>query len=187
MLFLAKAQKTGKLRGDLAKLKLAMTTATPHQLDQLDLAILRLIQSHGRLSNLELATKIGLSPSPCSRRVKALEEAGFIADYVTRLAADKFNLHLTAYIHVRMEKHTPAILQQFEASILDYEEVQECALITGSEADYQLKVLVQDMEHYRRFLLDKLTTNAHIAGVHSSFVLKKVKDHTAIPLGHIQT
>ncbi|ASF16758.1 Lrp/AsnC family transcriptional regulator [Shewanella xiamenensis] len=162
-----------------------MTETHPYKLDQLDLTILRLLQTHGRLSNLELATKVGLSPSPCSRRVKALEEAGYIADYVTRLSADKFNLHLTAYIHVRMEKHTPAILNQFEANILGYEEVQECALITGSEADYQLKVLVQDMAHFRTFLLDKLTTNVHIAGVHSSFVLKKVKEHTAIPLSHI--
>ncbi|MGL4221729.1 MAG: Lrp/AsnC family transcriptional regulator, partial [Shewanella sp.] len=69
-----------------------MTETHPYKLDQLDLTILRLLQTHGRLSNLELATKVGLSPSPCSRRVKALEEAGYIADYVTRLSADKFNL-----------------------------------------------------------------------------------------------
>lgn len=160
-----------------------MTQAS--QLDAIDLAILRLLQTHGRLSNLELAAKVGLSASPCSRRVKALEEAGYIADYVTRLAPQKFNLHLTAYVQVRMEKHSPDILAQFEANILSYDEVQECALITGAEADYQLKVLVEDMSHFRVFLLDKLTTNTHIAGVHSSFILKSVKDQTSIPLGHV--
>ena len=177
--------KTGTLGANSAKPHFLMTETQQYKLDQLDLTILRLLQTHGRLSNLELANKVGLSPSPCSRRVKALEEAGYIADYATRLSAEKFNLHLTAYIHVRMEKHTPDILNQFEANIIAYEEIQECALITGSEADYQLTVLVQDMAHFRTFLLDKLTTNVHIAGVHSSFVLKKVKDHTAIPLSHI--
>lgn len=163
-----------------------MADTQQYVLDKLDLSILKLLQSHSRLSNLELAQKVGLSPSPCSRRVKALEEAGYISHYATCLTQEKFNLHLTAYVNVRMEKHTPNILNQFETNVLGYEEVQECALITGSEADYQLKVLVQDMAHFRTFLLDKLTSNVHIAGVHSSFVLKKVKNNTAIPLSHIK-
>ncbi|WP_153913194.1 Lrp/AsnC family transcriptional regulator [Shewanella sp. TC10] len=151
-------------------------------LDKIDFAILSELQQHGRLSNQELALKVNLSPSPCSRRVKALEDAGYIAGYATLLNAEHFNLALTVYIQIRLEKHTSSILNAFEADISRYDEVQECSLITGSEADYYLKVLVKDMQDYKTFLLEKLTTNPHIAGVQSSFVLKKVKSSTAIPL-----
>ncbi|RTR30103.1 Lrp/AsnC family transcriptional regulator [Shewanella atlantica] len=152
------------------------------QLDKIDFTILRLLQSHGKLSNQELAVKIGLSPSPCSRRVKALEESGFIAGYATLLSAEHFNLSLTAYVQVRLEKHSHEILESFETRIGGYDEVLECCLLTGSDADYQLKVLVEDMSQFKVFLLDKLTTDPHIAGVHSSFVLKQVKNQTSIPL-----
>jgi len=155
---------------------------TELQLDKIDFAILKLLQSHGKLSNQELAVKIGLSPSPCSRRVKALEESGFIAGYATLLSAEHFNLSLTAYVQVRLEKHSHEILESFEARIYGYDEVLECCLLTGSDADYQLKVLVEDMGQFKVFLLDKLTTDPHIAGVHSSFVLKQVKNQTSIPL-----
>lgn len=155
---------------------------TELQLDKIDLHILKLMQLYGKLSNQELAEKVGLSPSPCSRRVKALEEAGYIAGYATLLSAEHFNLDLTAYIHVRLERHTSCILEEFEAIISSYDEVQECSLLTGSDADYQLKVLVKDMKQFKLFLLDKLTINAHIAGIKSSFVLKQVKSLTHIPL-----
>lgn len=151
-------------------------------LDKIDFTILAELQKHGRISNQELAQNIGLSASPCSRRVKSLEDAGYIAGYATLLNAERFDLALTVYIQVRLEKHTSDILEAFEAEITHYEEVQECSLITGSEADYHIKVLVKDMQDYKLFLLDKLTINPSIAGVHSSFVLKKVKSSTAIPL-----
>ncbi|MFC1519711.1 Lrp/AsnC family transcriptional regulator [Pseudomonadota bacterium] len=151
-------------------------------LDKTDMQILQRLQSTGKLSNQDLAAQVGLSPSPCSRRVKALEDAGFINGYATVLNAEKFNLNLTVYIQVRLEKHSSDILDAFEAEIALYDEVQECSLITGSEADYHLKVIVEDMQQYKVFLLEKLTTNTHIAGVHSSFVLKNVKSSTAIPL-----
>ena len=152
------------------------------QLDKIDLHILKLMQQHGKLSNQELAEKVGLSPSPCSRRVKSLEEAGYIAGYATLLSAEHFDLALTAYIQVRLEKHSTDILDAFEEKISSYDEVQECCLLTGSDADYQIKVLVTDMKHFKVFLLDKLTTNDHIAGVRSSFVLKQDKNQTSIPL-----
>ncbi|WP_076415533.1 Lrp/AsnC family transcriptional regulator [Shewanella sp. UCD-KL12] len=152
------------------------------QLDKIDLTILRLMQSHGKLSNQELAEKVGLSPSPCSRRVKTLEESGYISGYATLLSAEHFHLSLTAYVQVRLEKHTTEILESFESKVSSYDEVQECCLLTGSDADYQLKVLVADMNQFKLFLLDKLTTHPHIAGVHSSFVLKQVKNQTSIPL-----
>jgi Lrp/AsnC family leucine-responsive transcriptional regulator len=152
------------------------------QLDKIDLAILRLLQSQGKLSNQELAEKVGLSASPCSRRVKAMEESGYIAGYATLLSAEHFNLSLTAYVHVQLEKHSQAILESFESTITGYDEVQECSLLTGSDADYQLKVLVADMNDYKCFLLEKLTTHPYICGVKSSFVLKHVKNQTSIPL-----
>lgn len=152
------------------------------QLDKIDLAILTLLQSQGKLSNQELAEKVGLSASPCSRRVKAMEESGYIAGYATLLSAEHFNLSLTAYVQVRLEKHSQIILESFEDTIAGYDEVQECCLLTGSDADYQLKVLVADMKEYKFFLLEKLTTNPHISGVKSSFVLKQVKNKTSIPL-----
>ncbi|GIU26980.1 AsnC family transcriptional regulator [Shewanella colwelliana] len=152
------------------------------QLDDIDLKILALLQQHGRLANQELASLVGLSASPCSRRVKALEEAGFIAGYATLLNPKHFDLQLTAYIQVRLEKHSQAILDAFELAMSSYDEVLECCLLTGSDADYQLKVLVCDMEAFKRFLLEKLTTQQDIAGIRSSFVLKQVKNQTAIPL-----
>ncbi|MGI2260561.1 Lrp/AsnC family transcriptional regulator [Shewanella sp. GXUN23E] len=151
-------------------------------LDKIDLAILRLLQTQGRIANQELASMVGLSPSPCSRRVKALEEAGYIRSYAAILAPEMFDLHLTVHIQVRMERHTQEVLGAFEAQISRYPEVLECSLLTGSESDYLLKVMVRDMQSYRAFLLDKLTSNAHIAGVHSSFVLKQVKNHGPLPL-----
>ncbi|QLE83999.1 MULTISPECIES: Lrp/AsnC family transcriptional regulator [Shewanella] len=152
------------------------------QLDSIDIQILRLMQQHGKLANQELAQLVGLSASPCSRRVKAMEESGIIAGYSTILNPQAFKLNLTAYVQVKLEKHAQSILEAFEREMLSYDEVLECCLLTGSDADYQLKVLVVDMEAYKRFLLEKLTTNHDIAGVHSSFVLKQVKSHSAIPL-----
>ncbi|MBV7316307.1 Lrp/AsnC family transcriptional regulator [Shewanella sp. NIFS-20-20] len=153
-------------------------------LDKIDLHILRIMQEYGKLSNQELAELVGLSASPCSRRVKALEEAGYIAGYATLLSPEHFNLTLTAYVQVRLDKHSSDILDDFESQITGYDEVQECCLLTGSDADYQLKVLVSDMAHYKVFLLDKLTSIDHVAGVRSSFVLKQVKNQTRIPLPH---
>ncbi|MGL4473589.1 MAG: Lrp/AsnC family transcriptional regulator [Shewanella sp.] len=153
-------------------------------LDKLDLQILKLMQAHGKLSNQELAEKVGLSASPCSRRVKALEEAGYIAGYATLLNPEHFNLVLTAYVQVRLDKHSGEVLDNFEAKMASYDEVQECCLLTGSDFDYQLKVLIRDMPEYKVFLLDKLTSIEHVSGVRSSFVLKQVKNQTRIPLPH---
>ncbi|MCG9720884.1 Lrp/AsnC family transcriptional regulator [Shewanella sp. Isolate7] len=156
------------------------------QLDKTDIQILKLLQAQGRMANQDLAASVGLSPSPCSRRVKAMEEAGIIAGYAAMVDAPYFQLTLTAYVQVRLEKHTQAILDAFEQAIDAYDEVLECALLTGSDADYQLKVLVRDMDAFKHFLLEKLTSNPHIAGIRSSFVLKQVKNRTAIPLPELE-
>lgn len=156
------------------------------KLDRTDRRILSLMQENGRISNLELAEQIGLSPSPCSRRVKALEEAGYVKQHVTLLDPKKLGLSLTAYIHISMDRHTPDRFENFEQQVSEYDEVVECCLITGVDADYQLKVVVPDMEYYQEFLLGKLTRIQGVTGVRSSFMLRNILNKTALPLTHIK-
>ncbi len=155
------------------------------KLSKIDRHILSEIQNNARISNLDLANKIGLSPSPCLRRVKQLEEAGFIDDYVARLNEQKLNLKLIALIQISMDRHTPERFENFESIVKQYEEVLECYLITGQNADYLLKVIVPDMEYYQDFLLGRLTRIEGVTGVQSSFIMRKVIDKTALPLGHL--
>ena len=154
-------------------------------LDKQDKRILATLQQDGSVTNLELAEKIGLSPSPCARRVKQLEEAGFISRKVTLLNANKLNLKLTALIQISMDKHTPDRFELFEKEVSQYPEVMECLLITGQSADYQLKVVVADMETYQEFLLNKITRIQGVSDVHSSFILREVINSTELPLEHL--
>lgn len=152
------------------------------QLDRYDRQILAVLQQEGRLSNQDLADRIGLSPSPCLRRVRALEESGLIAGYHAVLDAKKLGLSLMALIHISMDQHTPERFQHFEESIRAIPQVLECLLITGQDADYQLKVVVADMDGYQELLLNQITRIPGVTGVHSSFVLRKVVDQTALPV-----
>lgn len=149
-------------------------------LDRYDRQILEILQTDGRINNQDLADRIGLSPSPCLRRVRALEEAGLIVGYHARLDARKLGLTLMALVHISMDLHTPERFANFEGSVAVLPEVLECLLITGQDADYQLKVAVRDMDHYQTLLLDKITRIAGVTGVHSSFVLRRVVDKTAL-------
>ncbi len=151
-------------------------------LDRYDRRILELLQQEGRLTNQELAERIGLSPSPCLRRVRALEEAGIITGYRAVLDPRPLGLSLVALIHISMDRHTPERFANFEATVAGLPEVLECLLITGQDADYQLKVIVRDMEAYQALLLDQITRIEGVSGVHSSFVLRRVVDKTALPL-----
>jgi Lrp/AsnC family leucine-responsive transcriptional regulator len=151
-------------------------------LDRYDRHILDLLQQDSRISNQDLADKIGLTPSPCLRRVKTLEDAGFITAYRALVDARKLGLTLMALIHISMDQHTPERFGHFEASIVDIPEVLECLLITGQSADYQLKVVVKDMDAYQELLLNRLTRITGVTGVHSSFVLRRVVDRTALPV-----
>ena len=157
------------------------------KLDRLDKRILREIQRDGTITNLELAERIGLSPSPCARRVKQLEDAGIILDRVTLLDPKKLDLKLTALIQISMDRHTPDRFEKFEEQIRSYAEVTECLLITGQSAAYQLKVVVPDMEYYQEFLLNKITRIEGVTDVHSSFMLREVQNTTALPLDHIES
>ena len=155
------------------------------KLDRTDRKILQAMQANARISNLELADAIGLSPTPCSRRVKRLEESGIVRDHVTLLNQSMLGLKLTAYIGITMDRHTPDRFEAFEAEVTGYPEVMECSVVTGQSSDYLLKVVVPDMEYYERFLLGKLTRIEGVTGVHSSFELRRVLLKTPLPLDHI--
>lgn len=157
------------------------------QLDRTDRRILEALQQDGGISNLELADKVGLSPSPCSRRVRQLQDAGVIERTVTLLDPAKLDLKMIAYIQISMDKHTPDRFENFENHLRQYPEVLECSLITGHTADYLLKVIVPDMDYYQAFLLGRLTRIEGVSGVHSSFVMKKVIARTALPLNHLKS
>ena len=152
------------------------------QLDRYDRRILEVLQDNGRISNQDLAERIGLSPSPCLRRVRALEDAGVIAGYRALLDARSLGLRLLALVHISMDRHTPERFANFEARVAELPEVLECLLITGQEADYQLKVIVADMDAYQALLLNRITRIEGVSGVHSSFVMRRVIDKTALPL-----
>ena len=155
-------------------------------LDRVDRNILRILQKEGRISNLDLAEKTALSPSPCSRRVKRLEDEGLVSSYVARLNPDELGLKLMALIQISLDRHTPERFENFEGIVNTFEEVMECYLITGQQADYLLKVIVPDMDYYQEFLLGKLTRIDGVTGVHSSFVMRKVVDSTALPMQHLE-
>ena len=151
-------------------------------LDRYDREILAVLQADGRISNQDLAERIGLSPSPCLRRVRVLEEAGIIAGYRAVLDARKLGLSLMALIGISMDQHTPERFASLETAIADSPEVLECLLITGQQSDYQLKVVVHDMDDYQQLLLNKITRIPGVTGVHTSFVLRRVVDRGVLPV-----
>ncbi|MFT4584219.1 MAG: Lrp/AsnC family leucine-responsive transcriptional regulator [Gammaproteobacteria bacterium] len=161
------------------------TTPSRPKLDRTDRRILALMQSDGRISNLELAEKIDLSPTPCSRRVKRLEESGLIERHVTLLNQAALGLNITAMISITMDRHTPDRFEKFEHEVGRFPEVVECSIVTGQAADYLLKAVLPDMTYYEEFLLGRLTRIEGVTGVHSSFVLRKVISRTELPLEHI--
>jgi len=147
-------------------------------LDSLDERIISMLQSNGRLSYEELGTQVGLSASAALRRVKRLEESGVIAGYVALVRAKKIGLGLTAYINVRMEKHTGgdkrSPMDLFAAAVQTWPEVIDCVSLTG-EMDYLLRIVVADMDHYTRFVMDTLLKHPSVQDCKTSFVMRPVK------------
>ena len=152
------------------------------KLDRFDRQILQVLQQDGRISNQDLADRIGLSPSPCLRRVRALEEAGIVTGYRALLNAKALGYTLMALIYISMDMHTPERFENFEKEINQIGEILECLLITGQDADYQIKVVVKDMDAFQELLLNRITRIQGVTGVHSSFVLRRVVDKTALPV-----
>lgn len=158
------------------------------ELDKTDRKILSILQSDGRLTNQEVAEHVSLSPSPCLRRIKSLEEAGVIRQYVALLDPDKIGLGLLAYVNVRLEKHNNSSAggsrsprADFAASVANWPEVVACYAMTG-EMDYLLRVHVEDMEHFSHFMMETLLKHPAVLDVKSSFALQRIKDTTALPL-----
>lgn len=156
------------------------------KLDRTDKRILAAMQANARITNLELAEQVGLSPTPCARRVKQLEEAGIIERHVTLLNQQKLGLNITAMIGISMDRHTPERFEAFERAVKQFPEVIECSIVTGQSADYLLKAVLPDMTYYEEFLLGRLTRIEGVTGVHSSFVLRRVIAKTELPLDHIK-
>ena len=152
------------------------------EIDRYDRQILSILQAEGRISNQELADRIGLSPSPCLRRVQAIEKSGLITGYRALVDAKALGLSLMALIQISMDQHTPERFANFEMKIKEIPQVLECLLITGQAADYQLKVVVKDMDAYQELLLNRITRINGVSGVHSSFVLRRVVDKTMLPI-----
>ena len=150
-------------------------------LDRIDRNILAQLQDDGRLSNSDLAERVGLSPSPCLRRVRALEAAGVIRKYAALVDPAAVDLAVSVFVSVTLEKQIEERLEAFEAAVVSRPEVLECYLMTG-EADYLLRVVVADLAAYERFLKDHLTRIAGVASIKSSFALKQVRYKTALPL-----
>ena len=151
-------------------------------LDKIDKMILRELQNNSRISNIELAEKIALSPTPCARRVRQLEEAGIIKGHHTELDPELLGLSLTAQVSVTMDKHTADRFERFEAAAAELPEVIECYVVTGQDSDFLIKVMVRDMRHYEEFLLSRLTKLEGVSGVHSSFVLRQPIHKNELPL-----
>jgi DNA-binding Lrp family transcriptional regulator len=150
-------------------------------LDRIDRSILRVLQEDARISYSELAERVGLSPSPCLRRVRALEAGGVIRQYVALLDPGAVALGVSVFVSVTLEKQIEERLEAFEAAVKTRPEVLECYLMTG-EADYLLRVVVADLSAYERFLMDHLTRIPGVASIKSSFALKEVRYKTALPL-----
>lgn len=151
-------------------------------LDRTDREILRCLQSDARISNLELAERVNLSPTPCARRVKKLEDEGYIKGSTTILDAEKLGLNLTAYIAVSMERHTHEQFEKFEKRVVEFPEVVSCSVVTGRAEDYLLKVVVRNMKHYEEFLLSRLNRLPGVSNVHTSFELRNITPSRGLPI-----
>ena len=143
-------------------------------LDKIDRQILALLRENARMSNLELAESVNLSPTPCARRVKQLEDAGIITGYSVTTDPRKLGYQLSVYIAISMDKHTAERFSNFEKKLREFPEVVSCSIVTGRSEDYLIKALVKDMAHYEEFLLHRLNRIEGIAQVHTSFELRQV-------------
>lgn len=154
-------------------------------LDKTDLRILAELQLDGRLTNVELAERVALSPSPCLRRLKQLEDSGVIRQYVALLDPAKIGLGLQAFVRVILEKRGNTQVQSFMDAVQGWPEVINCFAMTG-EMDYLLQVYFEDLEHFSRFVMNELLQHPGIQDVKSSFVLQEIKRTTSLPLTHLR-
>ena len=151
------------------------------EMDPLDRSIVRQLQKNARIPNASLAEEVGLSPSPCLRRVKRLEEDGLIVGYTAVMNETAVGLPVSVFVNVSLKEQSEGALEQFETAVQALPEVMECYLMTG-DADYLLRVVAEDLAAFERFLIDHLTRIPVIASIKSSFSLKRVAFRTTLPL-----
>jgi Lrp/AsnC family leucine-responsive transcriptional regulator len=154
---------------------------TPGRLDEIDRKILRLLQADCRLTMQEIAGRVGLSASPCHRRIKIMEDAGLIRGYVALVDQRKIGLPVSVFVSIKLERQREKDLEAFSKAISRWPEVLECYLMTGHR-DYLLRVVVEDLQAYEKFLKQKLTLVPGIASIESSFALDQIKYSIAVPV-----
>jgi len=154
------------------------------RLDRTDLALLAVLQVEGRISNSDLAERINLSASACLRRVQRLEEGGVIAGYAALVDPARVGLGLQAFVRVQLARHDADAITDFSQRVNAWDEVVACHALTG-DMDYLLQVVVRDLDHFSRFLLDRLLNGSGVADVNSSFVLRAVKQTRRLALDHL--
>ncbi len=154
-------------------------------IDRTDVRILDLLQRDGRVSNVELADRIALSPTPCLRRVKRLEEEGLIACYRAELDRKKIGFSVTAFVHVNIDKHGPEATKAFLDAADSIEEIIACHILTGT-FDFLLEVVAETLDAYSNVMLDRLGGLPGVTALQTSFALKSTKRSQVLPLGHLQ-
>lgn len=154
-------------------------------LDAIDQRILSALQLNGRLSNVDLAAKVGLSPSPCLRRVRFLEEMGLISGYRATLERENIGLGLTVFVGIKVERHDDGVATNFQSAIQNLPEVTSCYLVSG-ESDYLLEIVVPDLAGYQKFLTDTLLKLPNVRDIRSNFAIQKIKAASPLPLDHLR-
>jgi DNA-binding Lrp family transcriptional regulator len=170
------------LLNEFQKAKNSVCPMKKPRLDDIDLKILHILQTNGRVTNVELARQAGISAPPCLRRVRALEKAGFITGYFAELDAHMLGLGVTVFAMVGLESQAETDLQAFEALVAAWPEVLECHMLNG-EIDFILKCIAPDLESFQDFLTQKLTPAPNVANVRTSLTIRRSKGRTALPIG----
>lgn len=161
--------------------KRASRKVSDHRLDRTDKRILWELQQNGRISNVELARRVNLSATPCLERVRRLEQAGYIREYVAILDPQRMGVGMLLYVEVTLDRTTPEVFQRFKEAIAERPEVQECHMVAGG-FDYLVKVRVPDMQAYRAFLGEGLTTAPGVRETHTYVVMEEIKETAAIEI-----
>ncbi|MDN3646299.1 Lrp/AsnC family transcriptional regulator [Pontixanthobacter aestiaquae] len=150
------------------------------KLDRIDYAIIGALQKNGRLTNLELAEAVGLSPSPCLRRMRKLELANIITGYSAQVDGERYGLPITVFMEIRLQSHTHDIVMGFEKAVTALDNVLDCYVVSGA-TDYLLRVVLADLNHYDRFLRREIQVIPGIASIDSNFAIDKIKHTTVYP------
>lgn len=155
-----------------------------HKLDHIDRKILAELQAEGRITNVELSSRVDISAPPCLRRVRALEEAGYIKGYHADLDAKSLGFQVEVFVMIGLDSQADADLRAFEAKAKAWSLVRECYMLNG-EVDFLLKVVAPDLDTYQRFLTEELTASPHVSSVKSSFLIRAVKREAGVPTEYL--